>query len=66
MKVLSFGEVLWDVYATGKHLGGAPLNFAAHFKKCGGESWINTAVGDDDLGKEAVYEIKKAGGLDYV
>lgn len=61
MRVLSFGEVLWDVYASSKHLGGASFNFAAHFKKCGGEAWINTAVGDDDFGKETVNNVKKAG-----
>ena len=31
MNVLSFGEVLWDVYPDNKYIGGAPLNFAAHF-----------------------------------
>ncbi len=61
MKVLSFGEVLWDVYPSAQYLGGAPLNFAAHFKICGGESYINTAVGDDDLGKETVSQINKLG-----
>ena len=61
MKVLSFGEVLWDVYANSKHLGGAPLNFSAHFKKCGGKSWIITAVGDDAMGREAIFEIEKLG-----
>ena len=56
MKVLAFGEVLWDVYTNSEHLGGASMNFAAHFKKCGGESWIATAVGDDNMGKKAVFE----------
>ena len=59
MKVLAFGEVLWDVYINSAHLGGASMNFAAHFKKCGGESWIVTAVGDDPMGKKAVGEIEK-------
>lgn len=61
MKVLSFGEVLWDVYPNEKCLGGAPLNFAAHFKKCGGEAWIITGVGNEALGTETVSEIKKLG-----
>ena len=61
MKVLSFGEVLWDVYPNSAHLGGAPLNFSAHFKKCGGNSWIITAVGDDVLGRKTVSEIKNLG-----
>ena len=33
MNVLSFGEILWDIYPDKKFLGGAPLNFAAHLKK---------------------------------
>lgn len=61
MKVLAFGEVLWDIYSNGEHIGGAPLNFAAHFKKCGGESWIITAIGNDSLGNKTVDEIKKMG-----
>ncbi len=54
MNVFVFGEVLWDVYPTSKHIGGAPMNFAAHLKKCGGKAWIVTAVGNDLLGKEAM------------
>ncbi len=61
MKVLAFGEVLWDIYSNSEHIGGAPLNFAAHFKKCGGKSWIITAVGNDSLGINAVDEIEKMG-----
>lgn len=61
MRVLSFGEVLWDVCSDSEYLGGAPLNFAAHFKKCGGESWIVTAVGNDNLGKKTIFEIEKLG-----
>ena len=61
MKVLAFGEVLWDVYPDSEHIGGAPLNFAAHFKKCGGDSSIITAVGKDKLGDKTVAEIEKMG-----
>ena len=67
MKVLSFGEVLWDVYENSKYIGGAPLNFAAHFKKCGGEARIITAVGCDSLGQETISAIKALGiGTDYI
>ena len=54
MKLLSFGEILWDVYPNEKHIGGAPLNFAAHFAKQGGESYMLSAVGNDELGKSAL------------
>ena len=57
MKVLSFGEIIWDVYPDEKHLGGAPLNFAAHFAKQGGEAYMLSALGDDELGKEALNKL---------
>ena len=67
MKALAFGEVLWDVYPESQHIGGAPLNFAAHFRKCGGEAHIVTAVGYDDLGAETVKAIRKLGvGTKYL
>ena len=49
MKALSFGEILWDVYPNEKFIGGAPLNFAAHFSKCGGKAYMISAVGKDNL-----------------
>ena len=57
-KILSFGEIIWDVYENESLIGGAPLNFAAHAKRCGGESFLISAVGDDSLGKNAVSIIK--------
>lgn len=57
MKALSFGEILWDVYPNKKCLGGAPLNFAAHFAKQGGESYMLSALGDDELGKAALKKL---------
>lgn len=57
MKALSFGEILWDVYPDKEYLGGAPLNFAAHFAKQGGESYMLSAVGDDELGKAALEKL---------
>lgn len=67
MKLLSFGEVLWDVYPDGKYLGGAPLNFAAHFVKQGGEAYLVSAVGNDPLGEETIREVAKLGvRTDYI
>lgn len=59
MKLLSFGEILWDIYPDKKYIGGAPLNFAAHYSRLGGRSYMLTAVGQDELGKEALENIKK-------
>ena len=67
MKVLSFGEILWDIYPNGKYIGGAPLNFAAHFAKQGGDAYIISAVGNDDLGKSALEIIRNWGiKTDYI
>lgn len=57
MKALSFGEILWDVYPDKKCLGGAPLNFAAHFAKQGGESYMLSALGNDELGISALRKL---------
>ena len=54
MKILSFGEIIWDVYPDKSHIGGAPLNFAAHAKKRGAESYLLSAVGNDELGESAL------------
>ena len=67
MKILAFGEIIWDVYPDGKALGGAPLNFAIHSAKLGADSFIVSAVGDDELGKEAFLAIKECGVYtDYI
>ncbi len=58
MKLIAFGEMLWDIYSDKQSIGGAPLNFAAHFAKHGGEAWLVSAIGNDELGKEALEKIK--------
>ena len=55
-----FGETVWDVFPDEKRLGGAPLNFAYYFLKAGGEPFIISAVGKDELGEQA---LKKISGL---
>lgn len=52
IKALAFGEVLWDVFPGGKRLGGAPMNFCAHFSKMGGEAYLISAVGNEESGRE--------------
>ncbi len=61
MKVLVFGEVLWDLIDGKPWLGGAPFNFAAHFVRCGGEATLISAVGDDNLGWRALSEARHHG-----
>jgi fructokinase len=61
MKVLAFGEILWDIIRGEEHLGGAPFNFAAHSAKCGNEAWIISRVGDDPRGMKAFNKCKEYG-----
>lgn len=61
MKLLSFGEIIWDVFPTGAHLGGAPLNFAAHAAMQGADAYVLSAVANDTLGNKALAEIKELG-----
>ncbi|WP_296156275.1 carbohydrate kinase [uncultured Gardnerella sp.] len=59
--VISLGELLWDLLPQGKRVGGAPANFAYHAQANGAESYVISAVGEDDLGNELIGEVKKAG-----
>lgn len=61
MNLLSFGEIVWDIYPDKKCLGGAPLNFAAHFSKLGGEAYILSAIGSDKFKDETLSQIKEWG-----
>lgn len=48
-KVAGIGELLWDVLPSGKQAGSAPFNFAYHACQSGCESYVFSAVGNDDL-----------------
>ena len=50
VRVISIGEVLWDVFGEEEHLGGAPFNFAAHLKRLGHEVAFISGVGEDQRG----------------
>ncbi len=54
MNVISVGELLWDVFESGEHLGGAPFNFAAHAARLGHNVHFLSAVGDDERGRRAL------------
>ena len=61
MKILSFGDIIWDVYPDKACIGGALLNFSAHVAKSGAHSLLMSAVGDDDLGKDAIEKLRGFG-----
>ncbi len=61
MKVLAFGEILFDCYPAARKIGGAPFNFCAHLAKLGADCALYGAVGEDEPGKEALEFAKKYG-----
>lgn len=61
MKILSFGEIIWDIYENGRFIGGAGLNFAAHSAKCKADSFMLSGVGNDELGKSAKKKTREFG-----
>ena len=60
-KILAVGEVVWDVFPTGKRLGGAPVNFAYFAQALGGYGLPVTAIGTDALGDETLEALKLTG-----
>ncbi|MCU0228929.1 MAG: carbohydrate kinase [Bryobacterales bacterium] len=59
MKLVSIGEILWDVFPEGEFIGGAPFNLAAHAARLGNESYLLSAVGEDAHGKRALAAMKQ-------
>ncbi len=54
MRIVSVGEILWDVIGENEYLGGAPLNFAVHARQLGHEVFPLSAVGEDARGRRAL------------
>lgn len=60
-KVLSYGEILWDVIDGQAKIGGAPFNLAGHLARLGAEAFLYSKVGADELGRRALQEIARLG-----
>jgi len=60
-KIIGIGEILWDIYGSEKHLGGATANFAFHAHQFQQEGVIVSRVGRDKLGDEIICSLKKRG-----
>jgi len=60
--VLGIGEILWDLLPEGKHVGGAPANFAFHVAQLGADGRVVSCVGGDPLGDELL-EVLRTRGL---
>lgn len=61
MRILSMGEVLWDIVDGKEFLGGAPLNFSVSSLRLGNFVALLTGVGDDDLGRKARAQMNSLG-----
>jgi fructokinase len=59
--IVGIGEVLWDVFPDGEHLGGAPANVAIHAAALGANSQMISAVGADARGNAALARLHAAG-----
>ncbi len=55
--VVGIGELLWDMFPTGKRAGGAPANFVYHATQLGMQGYAISAVGKDALGTEILREL---------
>jgi fructokinase len=61
MKIISVGEVLWDILPSTEHLGGAPFNFAWHAHNLGHEVCFVSAIGNDQRGNRTLEQMAELG-----
>lgn len=66
-EIMGIGELVWDMLPAGRQLGGAPVNFAYWCGRLGAQGYPVSAVGDDELGREALERLTPTGlDLSYV
>jgi len=56
--VVGIGEVLWDIYRHGRHLGGSASNFAIHSTQLGDHGALVSRVGEDGMGRELLAALR--------
>jgi len=61
VRIVSIGEVLWDVIGDKEYLGGAALNFAAHAARLGHTVSFVSAVGKDERGRRVLERMAEIG-----
>ena len=60
-KILSIGEILWDVFPDDKQPGGSPANLAYHAHCLGHQSLLASRTGEDRDGDELIRFFRKKG-----
>jgi len=62
MKLLCFGEIVWDEIQEKRFIGGAPFNVAAHARILGvDEVLLFSAVGQDEMAEATREAVRQAG-----
>jgi fructokinase len=65
--IVGIGELLWDLFPSGKQLGGAPSNFSYITNLLGDTGIPASRVGNDALGEEALQRLAQLGvSTDYL
>jgi fructokinase len=64
--ILSFGEILYDLFPSYRRLGGAPFNFAYHLHAFRFRSRLVSRVGDDEEGRGISGFLKNNIGTDLL
>jgi len=59
--VVGLGELLWDLFPSGKQLGGAPANFAYITSLLGDKGIPASRLGQDSLGANAIRRLEELG-----
>ena len=59
--VVGLGELLWDLFPSGKQLGGAPANFAYITNLLGDSGLPASRVGNDLFGDEVIQHLARLG-----
>jgi fructokinase len=61
MRIISIGEILWDVIGGTEFLGGAPFNLCAHLSQLGHTAYFVSGVGADPRGERALEQASALG-----
>jgi fructokinase len=59
-RIISIGELLWDILPAGPRLGGTATNFAAFSARLGNRAALASSLGDDDYGRATRLLLEKA------
>jgi len=63
-RILSFGDMLWDLFPEGPRFGGAPGNYACHAARLGGDVYMVSGVGAGERGTAAIEVLRGQGVKD--